>query len=251
MTDQAVDDWFVPVGRRPNAEMALLAFPHAGGGCSAFARHSREMPDWLEMRTLNLPGRQARFSEASRTDLGGLVADLVAQCAQYTMPYLMFGYCSGALLAYQAVRGLSDSGSALPRRLIIGSYSAPHLISTTPIDDLSSEQLWKVLANYHVVPAELASREDLRAVSEPAIRADLSLISQYRHIPLEPLPVPITVLAGEKDEWQLAHDFASWQRYTTHDIRGRTIRAGHWFMSENPLASAEALITEAETARDS
>jgi surfactin synthase thioesterase subunit len=249
LTEPAVDDWFVPMARRPNAEMTLLAFPQAGGGCSAFARHSREMPDWLEMRTLNLPGRQARFSEAPRTDLRSLVADLVADCAQYTMPYLTFGYCSGALLAYLVARGLRESGAALPRRLVIGSYSAPHLISITPLDALNSEQLWKVLVDYQAVKPQLASHAELRAVSEPVIRADLGLIGQYRHIPSEPLPVPITVLAGEKDDWELARDFASWQRYTTHDIRGRSIRAGHWFMDENPLASSEALIIEAEIAR--
>jgi medium-chain acyl-[acyl-carrier-protein] hydrolase len=245
----ATDDWFVPVARRPNATVVMLAFPQAGGGCSAFAEHSQAMPGWLELRTLNLPGRQARFGEALRTDLAGLVADLVADCAQCTGPYLMYGYCSGALLAYLVSRGLSENGTPMPRRLVVGSYPAPHLITSTPIDALGSEQLWQALVDYRAVMPQLAQHAELRAVSEPVIRADLNLVSQYKHVPAPPLPVPITVLAGRTDDWAPAHDFGSWQRYTTHDIQAQLVPAGHWFMDENPLASAEVLIAEAAAVR--
>ncbi len=57
---------------------------------------------------MNLPGRQARFKEPNRTDLGALVADLAADVlAQPRRPTVLFGYYTGALLA-DAPRGVAQ-----------------------------------------------------------------------------------------------------------------------------------------------
>lgn len=203
------------------------------------------MPDWLALLTLNLPGRQARFSEAPRTDLNALVTDLAGDCARRTEPYLMFGYCSGVLLAYLVALRLHKLGAALPRGLVVGSYSAPHLVASPPIASLNSEELWQALVEHHAVLPRLASHSELRQLSESVIRADLALVAQYRHVPAAPLPVPITVIVGERDGWPPASDLESWRQYSTSRIRARHIRAGHWFMEEDPAGSAKILAAEA------
>jgi medium-chain acyl-[acyl-carrier-protein] hydrolase len=237
------------MARRPGATLTMLAFPQAGGGCSTFAAHSQAMPDWLRLLTLNLPGRQARFSEAVRTDLDGLVTDLAGDCARREEPYLMFGYCSGVLLAYLVSCRLRDCGANLPRGLVVGSYAAPHLVSSPPIASLSSEELWQALVDHHAVLPQLAGRPEVRQLMEPVIKADLGLIAQYQHVPSAPLPIPITVIVGEHDGWAPARDVESWRPYSTSEIQVRHIRAGHWFMEEDPAAAARVLAAEAGSAR--
>src|ERR1022692_1266722 len=82
MMNAHVGDWVVATSPQPTASTRLLAFTAAGGGVSSFAGQASQLPDWLEMRTLNLPGRQARFDEPMCTDVDRLLAELLAACAE-------------------------------------------------------------------------------------------------------------------------------------------------------------------------
>ena len=249
MMNAHTGDWFVATSPQPTASMRLLAFTAAGGGVSSFARQARQLPDWLEMRTLSLPGRQARFDEPLCTNLDRLVAELSAACAELAGPYLMFGYCSGALIAYLVVRDLAGRGEMLPRRLIVGSYPPPHLVSTPLLAGLDSPTLWRVLVEQKAVPSKLADNTELREIAEPILRADLGLISSYRHERATPLPVPITVLTGERDVSLASGAVAGWHGYSTAPLRTVPLAASHWFMEEDPAAGTAALVHEAELSR--
>jgi surfactin synthase thioesterase subunit len=242
-------DWFVATSPQPTASVRLLAFTAAGGGVSSFARQASQLPDWLEMRTLNLPGRQARFDEPMVTDVDRLVAELSAACAELAGPYLMFGYCSGALIAYLVARELAGRGETLPQRLIVGSYPPPHLVSTPELAVLDSDTLWRVLVEQKAVPSELAEEPELRAMAEPILRGDLGLISSYRHERATPLPVPITVLTGERDGSLADGAVDGWDGYSTAPLRTVSLAASHWFMEEDPAAGVAALVHEAELSR--
>jgi surfactin synthase thioesterase subunit len=222
----------------------MVAFPQAGGGCSVFAQHARAMPDWLELMTLNLPGRQARFGESLLTDIDVLTAELTAYWAQREGPFLFFGYCSGALLAYCVARDLQERMAVMPRALVVGSYKAPHLSTEAPLAEEDSEALWKVLAKNHAVPPQLSREPDLWALAEPAIRADMALVAGYRHISSPPLQIPIAAIVGSEDDW-LSDAAETWAPYTAQGFSIRRLQAGHWFMEEAPQASVTALVAEA------
>lgn len=249
MTGSESAQWFVSTVPRPAAELVVVAFPHAGAGCSAFVRHARAVPEWLEFMTLNLPGRQARFSEPPRTDLDELVDELAGECARLIRPYLFFGYCSGALLAYCVARRLYLLHAPMPKRLLVGSFKAPHLaIADNSLAELDSERLWQTLVENQAVPSGLASNVELKRLSEPALRADFALISGYKHTPGVSLPVPITALAGRGDRWAMEDGgIAAWEAYTSQGFDMRWLPAGHWFMEEDPPGTVSVL--EAEAAR--
>lgn len=244
-TQEADDDWFIITEPRPEATSNIIAFPNAGGGCASFARHARLMPDWLSMATLNLPGRQARFGEPLRTDLDGLTAELAEWCAQGAEPFLFFGYCSGALLAYCVARLLHAQHAVLPRRLIVGSFQPPDRAQIPSLAGLSSSRLWEILVGYQAVPSAVAENLEFRELSEPVLRADFELIGGYRHTSAPPLPIPVTVLVGEQDRWITDHDVAAWADYTSAGLSVCRLPAGHWFMEEDPAAATAALIEQA------
>jgi surfactin synthase thioesterase subunit len=251
MTDRQpkTTDWFVATAPRPSASVRMVAFPPAGGGCSAFAQQARTLPPWLEMLTLNMPGRQARYSEPLRTDLAPLIQELTGACSDIDSPYLMFGYCSGALLAYLVARALKHDGARLPERLVVGSLSPPHLVSTPILANMSSDKLWEVLTTYQAVPPEMAAEPEFRELAEPVLRADFALIEGDHRDLAEPLPVPVTVLVGARDETLTPEAVSSWAQYTTEPLRVTHIQSGHWFMEEDPAAGIAALVAEAEQLR--
>jgi surfactin synthase thioesterase subunit len=248
VAEAKTDDWFVSIAKRPAARMRIAAFPSPGGGCAAFAQQAKAMPAWLELETLNLPGRQARFDEPFRTDLGGLVAELVDSCAERREPYLFFGYCSGALLAYCVARGLGERGATMPRRLVVGAAKPPHSCDAPSLGDLGSDELWDVLVRHQAVPPDFAARPGAREFVEPVMRADFGLVASYRHVPAPPLPLPVTVLVGDRDEWVTQDDIRGWADYSSMEITVSRLPAGHWFMEEATTASVAVLVSEAAAA---
>jgi surfactin synthase thioesterase subunit len=247
VVDLPDSEWFISTDPRPDAQVRVVAFPSAGGGCAAFTPYAHWLPEWIELNTLNLPGRQARFTEPLRSDLEGLVTELVDACAQVTGRYLMFGYCSGALLAYLVACELAERELPGPRRLVVGSYPAPHRVRPPVLAELSSVDFWKVLIDNAAVPIELAAYVELRTLCEPVLRADFALVAGYRHRTRLPLPTPITVLHGEHDEALAPEDVSGWSECTAAGIDVRHVDAGHWFVEENPEAAMAALATEAAT----
>jgi len=243
-------EWFISNTRHPDACVTVAAFPQAGAGCAVFSQHAKAMPDWLELMTLNLPGRQARFGEPVCTDIDALAEELALYWANHTGPYLFFGYCSGALIAYCVARRLQEQGAILPRRLVVSSYKAPHLVSSGPLGELNSEDFWAALIRFNAVVPQLAEQRELREISEPVIRGDMALVAGYRHVPCAPLTIPITMLSGEKDSWITAADVASWERYTARGFAAKRLPAGHWLMEGDAAAATQALIAEAAAVRD-
>jgi medium-chain acyl-[acyl-carrier-protein] hydrolase len=243
------NDWFISNTWHAGADVTLAAFPQAGAGCAAFSQHAKAMPDWLELMTVNLPGRQARFGEPVCTNIEALAEELASCWANHSKPYVFFGYCSGALIAYCVARLLAEQKALLPRRLVVSSYKAPHLVSSGPLGELDSEQFWAALVANNVVSPVVAEHRELREISEPIIRGDMELVAGYRHTPCEPLPIPITMLSGERDTWITAADVAAWEPYTTQGFAATKLPAGHWFMEENPAAATQALIAEAAAVR--
>src|SRR5690242_14931824 len=116
-------EWFAPLERHRKADVQLFAFPHAGGGPASLSALLARLPSRVELWSLNLPGRQARLNEPARTDMEPLVAELADDLPNHVRrPFALFGYCSGALLAYLVARRLDGSGTP-PSRLLVGSFA--------------------------------------------------------------------------------------------------------------------------------
>ncbi|GAA3426381.1 thioesterase II family protein [Streptosporangium sandarakinum] len=272
--------WFVPVGERPEGRVRLYAFPNAGGGPASLTGPAAAFPPEVEVWSVNLPGRQARLAEPPRDDLDGLVEDLARDLlATARPPYALFGYCSGALLAYLVCRRLTElsapggpppapgrpvsgpspgagsrAGSvpgpaaerpSLPERLLVGSFAAPDVaLLLRRLPSLPSWLFWEQLIELGGVPAEVAEREALRPILEPALRADFGMLAGYRHVPAPPLPVPITVLYGGRDRSVSRGGLLGWRRQSVHRPSLRELDASHWLAEEAPDRLAAAITEE-------
>ncbi|MEU4834935.1 alpha/beta fold hydrolase [Streptosporangium sp. NPDC023615] len=258
--------WFVPVGERREGRIRLYAFPNAGSGPASLTGLAERFPDEVEVWSVNLPGRQARLAEPPAEDLDALVdalaRDLLATARE---PYALFGYCSGALLAYLVCRRLAElapppgpvaspgpgtppgpgQAPAGPVRLLVGSFAAPDVtLLLRRLPSLPSWLFWDQLIELGGVPAEVAEREVLRPILEPALRADFGMLAGYRHRPAPPLPTPITVLYGSRDGSVSRGGLLGWRRQSARRLSMRELDASHWLAEEVPDLLAAVIAEE-------
>ncbi|GAA4184601.1 alpha/beta fold hydrolase [Streptosporangium oxazolinicum] len=250
--------WFVPVGERPGGRIRLYTFPNAGSGPASLTDLAERFPGEVGVWSVNLPGRQARLAEPPIEDLDALVDDLARDLlATAREPYALFGYCSGALLAYLVCRRLTElapasvpstspeSGGRWPERLLVGSFAAPDVtLLLRRLPSLPSWLFWDQLIELGGVPAEVAEREVLRPILEPALRADFGMLARYRHRPGPPLPVPVTVLYGSRDGSMSRGGLLGWRRQSVSRPSMRELDASHWLAEETPDLLATVIAEE-------
>jgi surfactin synthase thioesterase subunit len=237
-------DWYVPLRKDGAGEVRVVVFPHAGGGPASLATLAPLFPPHVEPWAVNLPGRQARLAEEPRTDLDGLVADLSAALETVPRPYVLFGYCSGALLAHLVARRAGAEGAA-PARLVVGSFAAPDVaIVPRRLHALPSALFWDRLVAAGGIPAELAAHTDLYPALEPALRADFAMLAGYRYAPVPPVGTPVTVLYGRHDRSLTRGALLGWRRHTTTRPVLRELDASHWLVDDAPAEVARIVAEE-------
>ena len=105
MRAAGVEPWIGFPRHRRVARMRLFCLPFAGGGAAAYRDWQIELPDWLEVCPILLPGREMRLAQAPvrrMAVLVGAVADAIARWAD--LPFALFGHSLGALTAFELTR---------------------------------------------------------------------------------------------------------------------------------------------------
>jgi surfactin synthase thioesterase subunit len=188
-----------------------------------------------------LPGRGSRAGEPGLTDLRTVVHELLA-ATEFVPPYDLFGHSLGALIAYEVTRALAAQGRPLPERLIVSAFPAPDLPRRAPrLSGLPDGELMTVVdEHYGGIPPQLAADDGLRAMFVPALRADLTMLENYRHRAGAPLPVPLEVLGGDADS-VTAEQLGHWRRHSSEAVRVHRFPGGHFYFRDDPAPVLDVL----------
>jgi medium-chain acyl-[acyl-carrier-protein] hydrolase len=216
--------------------MTLLCVPHAGAGASAFREWGRRLPDWLELRAVQLPGREERFREAPATDLKRLADELAARLQPFTdRPYAVHGHSMGALIAFEVARRLEDAGARPPTRVFLAACGAPHAFrSASPLHALPDDELVATLRRRGAVPEQVLDQPELMRLLIPILRADLGMCASYRPGPgaVAGLSAGISAFAGDRDPDVPVSAVAAWADLTGGSFRFRVLAGGHLFPAD-------------------
>lgn len=220
----------------PHPRARLIALPYAGGGTVEYRQWRRLLPADVDLNAVVLPGRESRLPEPPIHDMRVLVDQLVAAIAPLIRrtPYVVYGHSMGAWVAFELVRALRRLHRPLPEHLIVGARRAPHLPSTRPIlyqlpDDAFLDAIQE---RYGGIPKALRDDPAVLRLFLPALRADFTLLDTYRHTEEDPLPMPITALAGTEDGQTTLREVRAWRQHTTGAFRMRPIAGGHFFLKD-------------------
>jgi medium-chain acyl-[acyl-carrier-protein] hydrolase len=212
----------------------LFCFPYAGAGAAVFRQWSDHLPAHFELCIPCLPGRDARIDEPPVSDMSSLVSGLAQEMLEALGPrYAFFGHSMGAFIAFDLAHALSERGRP-PAHLFVSAQRAPRLpYPAQPIFALPDDEfLAGVLARYHSIPKPLLEDQALRAILLRTLRADFTLVEDYRYRAGRALPCPVTAFGGADDPGIAPEQLEAWSQETTGSFRLHLLAGGHFFLQE-------------------
>ncbi|PRQ04169.1 Erythronolide synthase, modules 5 and 6 [Enhygromyxa salina] len=259
--------WFVCPRPRPQADVVLYCVPFGGGSAGAFRPWVDEMPEWLELRAVESPGRGTRLGEPWPATADALVTGLTEAILEDLEDlevsrrrpepgddrpsFALYGHCSGSLIAYEVAKRLSAAGHA-PRHLFVAALGPParydldELVATVersgaPLHDMSDELLLGFLRSVEFQGLEEFERDpELRDMAMATMRADSRMMMSYRPVDGGPLAVPITAIGGARDPAINIYELWQWARETRAWFDWRWLPAGnHYFHADHVDELAE------------
>ncbi len=216
---------------RGRAALRLFCFHHAGGAASMFARWRDVLDDVVDVRPVQLPGRETRVREAVAREMLALVADLDRELdAELRSPFVLYGHSMGALVAHALVRRRLARGAPGPACLVVGAARAPHLpVVLAEATALSDLDLGRELVRFGGMSAMMLRYPDWLAPAVALVRADLRVCLSERPRDLVRLPCPIHVFAGVGDPLVGLDDLHAWRGHTAAEFSLRELPGGHFF----------------------
>ncbi len=224
--------WVSPLRSRASPRVRLFCLPFAGGGAAVFRDWPADLPDDVEVWTVNLPGRERRIAEPAIDDAGRLaraVSEALLSVAE--PPYALFGHSMGALVGFEAVRALRERGHPPPCCLFVSGHRAPELpLPHAPLHALPREELLAELHRLNGTPADVLANAELVDLFLPMLRADFRAVETDAYVAGAPLESPIVAFRGADDDEVPLDHVAAWRAHTTAVFAVHTVPGDHFFL---------------------
>ena len=230
-TSRPLERW-IGLRRLPSKpRMRLIAFPYAGGGASVYRRWISDLPhhEWLDVVAVQLPGRETRSSEAPFTAIQPLLDDLEPEIKSMTdLPYVLFGYSMGALLAYEL--GARLACHAAPPELIIVAARKPPYRQSARRCLPSRDEIMEIVQRLGGMPGAIINNVAFDRHYLPLLQADFAVADMFgRRFP-EILPCPILALGAHDDPDVPVAEIESWSAASGHEFETKFFSGGHFFL---------------------
>ncbi|WP_328973730.1 thioesterase II family protein [Streptomyces sp. NBC_00239] len=217
--------------------LRLFVLHHAGGSHLLYRHWPAGLPDTWDVRLLDAPGHGLLLDTPLIADAGRLADFLLSSIEDdLTCPYAFFGHSMGALVTYEITRRIVDRGLPLPVWIGVSARTAPQVPGARdPYHVLPDDQLRLRLKELGGTPDGVFDDPDLWTLFAPVIRADLSLVENWRPAPdAAPLPVALSAYAGREDLGASPERMAGWEEHSEHFLGLRVFDGGHFYFLDDP-----------------
>ena len=228
--------WVTCPEPRPQASLRLFCFHFAGGDASIFRLWTTQLPSFIEVCPIELPGRATRRGEAPITHFTELIEKLSGMMRPFLnqLPAAFFGHSFGGNIAFELTRLLRRTGEPMPLRLFLAASPAlfvrPQL--PPPVSHLPDSEFLARIGSRYRLPQEVLASEDFQQEVLPALRADMSVAESYHYTREPPLEVPISAFGAEGDPEVSPAEAQAWCRETNVGFRLRMLPSNdHFFVS--------------------
>lgn len=229
----ASDRWFRVPLPRPGALARLVCFPYAGGAASAFREWAPLLPGSVELVAVQYPGRQDRAGEELPSDLPALadrIADEIRPLVSRSTAFL--GHSMGSVVAFEVARRLRPRFPAPLARLFVSACGPPGALRPRGLR-FEDGELRDYVRSLGGAGGAAVADDELWQLVRPVLAGDLRLTESYRYEPGAPLAVPITTIAGERDEFAPPSSMSGWSKLSLASTDHHVVPGGHFHFEES------------------
>lgn len=216
--------------------LTLLCLPYSGASAMVYSRWRRKLPEWLQVKPVELPGRGARFDEPLQTDMRELAMQLAReQRSSLKAPYALFGHSLGALLAWEMAHAFRALGAPEPVALFASGTAAPTMRSDYDrgfSEPRTDAQLIEQLRALGGTSEEVLGNAELMSLTLPILRADFLLCGRFQPQERPPLKCPVHVFGGKADRAS-TEQLIGWSQETLGSFSVDMLAGGHFFIREH------------------
>jgi surfactin synthase thioesterase subunit len=213
--------------------MRLLCLPYSGASGTIYSTWQRLLPDHLDVVAIEYPGRLTRSQEEPLSECAPLVRALADGLAdQLDLPYALFGYSLGALLAFELAHAFRYAHAASPVHLFVAVCGGPRLghDRSAELRMSDAEFIAHLERKYGALPEGVMVNPDMRQYVLKTMRADFGVINSYAYTSRPPLTCPITAIGGTQDQID-EPDLRDWGRETSNAFRLQMFDGGHFLIN--------------------
>ena len=228
-------------------KLRLFCLPYSGASAMAYSRWRRSLPEWLQVRPLELPGRGMRMDEPVQSDIRRLASQLADEIsAELDRPYALFGHSLGGLLAFELAHALRERGLPEPLALFASATAGPARRDVSEYTVAKTDaQLIARLRELNGTSEAVLANPELMQLMLPILRADFLLCGSFTHDQRPPLPLPIHVFGGKQDSVR-AEQLLDWQLDTSRVFSLDLFEGHHFFLVEQEIPLLRCLRRYAE-----
>ena len=214
----------------------LFCIPYAGGKAELFQQFASCMPETVSVIPIEYAGHGNRIREPFYETFSAMAADVAAEIRKLrdpSMPYALFGYSMGSVVAYEiATRGLLTEQ---PARLFFASHEAPGTswdsMDYAEVDDLTFARLIVEFGGFDRFEEKFLQNKFFRKMIFQPIREDYRLIADYHWEEVKPLTIPASFFYAPED---VAPEKAKlWQQRFKEPMEFFEIGENHFFIREH------------------
>jgi len=224
------------------ARVSLLCLPCAGASATMYLRWRPLLPRWIEIVPVELPGRGMRMGECFVESFDAQVARICAEQADAMQgSFMLFGHSMGALLAYGVAQRLRALGRPLPRALLASGSSAPSQRDPGRLPGAHDDAaLTAELRKQGGTPEEVFASAELMRITLDTLGADYRVCRSFAYAADAPLPMPLHVFAGRRDDID-ALRMEAWSAHAGDAFTLDWFDGGHFFIRQREAAFLDAL----------
>ncbi|AXI60802.1 MULTISPECIES: thioesterase II family protein [Pseudomonas] len=217
-------------------KLTLLCLPYSGASAMVYSRWRRQLPSWMQLQPVELPGRGARYDEPLQIDMRALARQLARELKPTLQtPYALFGHSLGALLACELAHAFRDLGAPEAVALFASGTAAPSMRSDYDrgfAEARSDEELIDQLRTFQGTSEEVLANQELMSLTLPVLRADFMMCGRFTPVERPLLNCPVHVLGGKEDR-ATTEQLIGWSKETLGSFSVDMMTGGHFFIHEH------------------
>lgn len=220
---------------RENSKVNVVCFPYAGGTASNFSRVKKFLSEDFSVYPVLYPLRERRFNQPMPNTVEELVQEFVDSCEDiFRKPFIMFGYCTGSIIAYEAAKYIEKKMQVSPLCFIAAASMAPdRRVGKEGIENMSDDDFIKMLYDTGRISNEAEKVPNFKEYYLPIMRADFSVLGRYNFQNTDKLNCPIITFSGSEDEQIPQKLINEWNKYTDFNYSKYSFDGGHYFIDDN------------------